>query len=487
MKNSFLLIAILIAFFAVESSAQMNPFKAKEGFNVTLSKAQSSMTNPELLLVAIGNANTGTLPIAPDFNFDTGESTAWIYAFQESDQSLYKAYITVKIPLVGFQVTEIPFDQIAPMLPFQPKGKISSDNWVDSHEMIQTFRLESKVQEYLDGGNEPEIYFIGLFNVADNPILTNGRTYWIIVLHDNNIPLTCAMDAETKEVFCGIQLGDITSFTARQAYPAAKQHASENGLNEPQTLIVMTMKTGLEGIPFTNEFDFQAGTARYWLYHFREKDNPNKMAAFIVWNNGFDGYVIQEIDVDLVMELMPVSPIAPLEDENWPDSDYMINIFNQHQYFSDFLSEHPDPMSYVIGIFTNEDNPQLAPFEPYWGVSIVDDEITRDSIACVMHIESEEIICGKVLSNSENEQTKQMTLYPNPADNTINLKYIAYSHDTRISLISITGSEIFTISKNSNIGENIFRYDIQDIVNGNYYLKVQSGANVQAIPLIIMH
>jgi len=472
--------------FAYESNAQMNPFTAKDGYSSALSKVQVSLTNPELLLVVTGSADQGQLPISPDFDFETGEAMLWIYAFQESDQSAFSAYAVVKVPIIGFQATEIPFEQILPMIPIQPKGKIQSSDWVDSDEMMGIFRTESKVQEYLDGGNVPEAYIISMFNVAENPILPNNKTYWVLSIMDDPLPLTCAMDAITKEVWCGIKLSDIVSFTARQAYDAAKEKAIEKGLIEPQTLMVMTMKTGVEELPITNEFDFDAGTANYWVYHFREKDNPDKMAAFVAWNDNVGGYVMQEMDVNLVMELMPVSPLAPLIDENWVDSDYMVSIYNQHQYFTDFMAEHPDPSSFVIGIFTNEDNPQLEPFKPYWGIAIVDDEESRDSLACVMSLETEEIICGTVLKANE-QYENQLSIYPNPADSFINLKYMAYENKTRISIVNAAGFELFSVLKSNIVGENIFRYNIQNFSNGSYYVKIQSGRSVEVIPLRIIH
>lgn len=486
MRKTIPFIAFFMLLFAYESNAQMNPFTAKDGYSSALSKVQVSLTNPELLLVVTGSADQGQLPISPDFDFETGEAMLWIYAFQESDQSAFSAYAVVKVPIIGFQATEIPFEQILPMIPIQPKGKIQSSDWVDSDEMMGIFRTESKVQEYLDGGNVPEAYIISMFNVAENPILPNNKTYWVLSIMDDPLPLTCAMDAITKEVWCGIKLSDIVSFTARQAYDAAKEKAIEKGLIEPQTLMVMTMKTGVEELPITNEFDFDAGTANYWVYHFREKDNPDKMAAFVAWNDNVGGYVMQEMDVNLVMELMPVSPLAPLIDENWVDSDYMVSIYNQHQYFTDFMAEHPDPSSFVIGIFTNEDNPQLEPFKPYWGIAIVDDEESRDSLACVMSLETEEIICGTVLKANE-QYENQLSIYPNPADSFINLKYMAYENKTRISIVNAAGFELFSVLKSNIVGENIFRYNIQNFSNGSYYVKIQSGRSVEVIPLRIIH
>jgi hypothetical protein len=484
MKRFFPFIAILLLIAAIESNAQMNPFTAKDGFSAALSKAESSLTSPELLLIMTGSADQGQIPISPDFDFETGEAMLWIYVFQEADQSAFRAYVVVKIPVIGFQATEIPFDQIAPMLPVQPKGKVPNDDWVDSDEMLDAFLTESKVQDYLADGNVPEVYFIGLFNIAENPLLPND-TYWAMTLMDNNLPLTCALNAYTKEVSCGIQLSDVVQFTARSAYAAAEEKALEKGLLEPETLAVLTMKTGIEDLPIKNKFDFNAGTASYWVYLFREENNPNKMAAFIAWSDNLGGYVMQDFDADLVMELLPISPIAPLEDINWVDSDYMISVFNQHQYFEDYMTEHPDPWSFVIGVFTNEDNPQMEPFKAYWGIVIVDDEASRDSLACVMSLETEEITCGTVLSTYD-EELSDLSIYPNPADNFINLKYHAYTNETKITIVNSAGFEVFTTIETSSMGKNILRYDIQKLCNGSYYVKVQSGKYVKVIPMRII-
>jgi hypothetical protein len=474
------------AFFtAIDSNAQMNPFTAKDGYSAALTKAEGSLTSPELLLIMTGSADQGQIPISPDFDFETGEAMLWIYVFQESDQSAFRAYVVVKIPVIGFQATEIPFDQIVPMLPVQPKGKVPNDDWVDSDEMMEEFLTESNVQEYLADGNVPEIYFIGLFNIAENPLLPND-TYWAMTLMDNNLPLTCALNAYTKEVSCGIQLSDVVPFTARTAYAAAEEKAVEKGLLEPETLAVLTMKTGIEDLPIKNKFDFNAGTASYWVYLFREENNPNKMAAFVAWSDNLGGFLMQDMDVDLVLELMPISPEAPLEDVNWVDSDYMISVFNQHQYFIDFMAEHPDPWTFVIGVFTNEDNPQMEPFKSYWGIAIVDDQASRDSLACVMSLETEEITCGTVLSTFDEEQS-DLRIYPNPADNMINLKYYAFTNETRISIVNSAGFEVFRTVESKSVGENIFRYDIQKLSNGSYYVKVQSGKHVNVIPLRIIH
>ena len=482
MKKTVILFAILFAFIASETCIA-GSFKAKAGYDAALAKATSSLTNPEFLLVGTGNGNTGALPISPEFNFDTGEAMIWFYIFQESDQSSYKAYIVVEIPIIGFQVTEIPFDQIIPMLPMQPKGKVESDAWVDSDVMITTFKQESKVQEYLNTYPVPSMYFIGMFTIAENQIVPDNNTYWSLILKDEQLPLSCAMDAYTKEVWCGVQLGDIIGFTAKQAYPSAKQRAVDDGLVNPEALMVITMKTGIESIPISNKFDFEKGTANYWIYHFREKDNPGKMSAYVAWNDKISGYTMQQMDVSMVMDLMPVSPIAPLKSENWPDSDYMVNIFNQHDYFNIYMDEHPDPWSYIIGIFVSEDNPQLEPLQAYWAVVIVDDEITHDSLACVMNIDNDEITCGTLFSSVDDVTLDNISLYPNPANESIliNLPESDF-HSTSIILYDIIGNVAIS---NNDISDYSVRLDVSKLSAGVYILKVNTGAKTFVRKVII--
>ena len=482
MKKFALLIAFILLFITFDSNAQIvSKFKAKAGYSTAFEKAEESLDVPELLLVGIGNASTEQLPVDPDFDFETGESMIWIYIFQEKGGTSYKAYVVYKVPIIGLQATEIPFDQLLPMLPIKPEGKIVSDDWIDSDVMITEFKKEDKIKNYLEDNPNPGMYFIGMFNIAENQLLPNNRTYWTITFYDESLPLTCAMDAYTKEVWCEIQLSDFNGFTAKAAFADVKQRAIEEGLENPETLMVMTMKSGIENLPFKNKFDFTNGTSGFWVYLFREKDEAENLKAFVSWQTQSGAYKIQSMSVDLILDMLPVSTISPLENDNWPDSDYMIDVFNQNSYFRDFMQNHPDPWAFEIGIFVNEDNPQMESGQAYWGIAIVDDEETRDSLACVMNIDNDKITCGTIFSDVDEKEITGLTIYPNPARDRIYVDLPqTLSSPLSIYLYDVIGNEIRT---KENINAGTVSLNVRELSAGIYIIKVVDpfGVNVRKI------
>lgn len=484
MKKMYFALVLAILTFTFNANAQVvTKITAKDGYDIASQKAEESLTNPELLLIGIGNANSEQFPVNPDFDFDTGKSMLWIYIFQESGESKFKAYIAYNVPIIGIQATEIPFDQLLPMLPIQPEGSIDNNDWIDSDEMITEFKTEDKIKDYLDNNPNPGMYFIGLFNIAENPMIPNNKTYWSLIFYDEDLPLTCVMDAYTKEIWCGIQFNDFEGFTAKAAFDEVKLQAIDDGIENPETLMVMTMKTGIEGLPFQNKYDFENGTSGFWAYLFRDKNNNENMKAYAAWKMPPSGYKIQEIGVDLVLDLLPVSTIAPLENDDWPDSDYTMDVFNQHSYFNDFITEHPDPWTYEIGIFVNEDNPQIDPFQGYWGIAIVDDETTRDSLACVMNIDNEQIKCGTLFSDVEDYIKESFSIYPNPADEylMISIPEIV-SSSASIVVYDVIGNPVIV---KKSLDEIIKTIDVGHLSSGVYMMKIINNTKILTKKFII--
>ncbi len=123
--------------------------------------------------------------------------------FRSEDGSKTNAYAVTKVKIIGTQVIEIPFSALLEILPYEPKMTIDVKDWIDSDEMIASLKGSSYSGKYFDQHPDPEMFFIGLMVIPDNPKVENDQPYWFNSLLDDMMPLNCAMHAYTKEVNCG--------------------------------------------------------------------------------------------------------------------------------------------------------------------------------------------------------------------------------------------------------------------------------------------
>jgi hypothetical protein len=79
------------------------------------------------------------------------------------------------------------------------------------------------------------------------------------------------------------------------------------------------------------------------------------------------------------------------------------------------------------------------------------------------------------------------TAFPNPAFDQVTVRFNTKSSElVRVSLHSITGTEVMMIAeKNSVVGNNFVDFNVEGVTNGVYFIKVAAGNDVQYQKLLI--
>jgi hypothetical protein len=90
-------------------------------------------------------------------------------------------------------------------------------------------------------------------------------------------------------------------------------------------------------------------------------------------------------------------------------------------------------------------------------------------------------------SSVDDNNTANASVYPNPANGIFNLTYEAAASVSRITITNAAGMQIFSSEENTMQGFNTFNYDVKNLTNGTYFIKVQSGSNVSVITLVVIH
>jgi len=90
-------------------------------------------------------------------------------------------------------------------------------------------------------------------------------------------------------------------------------------------------------------------------------------------------------------------------------------------------------------------------------------------------------------SSVDDNNTANASIYPNPATSIFNLTYEAASSISMITITNAAGMQVFSSEENTTQGFNTFNYNVQNLTNGTYFIKVQSGSNISVIPLVVIH
>lgn len=80
-----------------------------------------------------------------------------------------------------------------------------------------------------------------------------------------------------------------------------------------------------------------------------------------------------------------------------------------------------------------------------------------------------------------NNQALQLTLYPNPASNQINLAFTSEkSEEATIEVYSIDGSKLISLQADVQSGSNQLPVNVSSLVNGNYIVSIKTASGVTA-------
>ncbi|MFU8842786.1 MAG: T9SS type A sorting domain-containing protein, partial [Bacteroidales bacterium] len=78
-----------------------------------------------------------------------------------------------------------------------------------------------------------------------------------------------------------------------------------------------------------------------------------------------------------------------------------------------------------------------------------------------------------------------ISLFPNPAGETLNIRVDEYRMDIQsIEIVSMTGQVVYQMQINAP-GQKEFRIDVADFRNGVYFVKLQDGSETKVGKVII--
>lgn len=86
----------------------------------------------------------------------------------------------------------------------------------------------------------------------------------------------------------------------------------------------------------------------------------------------------------------------------------------------------------------------------------------------------------------EQQLLSSMTLFPNPTDGITNLAINMNERaDVTIQLVDLTGKVIINENKEMNTGENRYSFDVNELTNGMYFIRVTTAGNTQTVKLLV--
>lgn len=194
------LFACLLLCITLSASAQFTAYKAKEGLATAQAMANAAGTNMEVYIVGTASQTFSGVSVA--FDIKTGQATAWLYIFRSKDDpENAKAYGVVKVPILGFQGMEIPYGDIAGMIPVDPKQSLVGSNYMDSDVMLNTMKSDSKLSEAISEDPNTKLSYGA---VAINPIppYIVGDPYWAAVFVSKFKRVQCVLNAKTGALDC---------------------------------------------------------------------------------------------------------------------------------------------------------------------------------------------------------------------------------------------------------------------------------------------
>lgn len=85
--------------------------------------------------------------------------------------------------------------------------------------------------------------------------------------------------------------------------------------------------------------------------------------------------------------------------------------------------------------------------------------------------------CPEIVSIDDQNQNAQISIYPNPSETYISIKYLmSSSENVNIEITDVSGRTIYSINQlNANTGENYYNMDVRNMESGVYYININSG------------
>ena len=188
----------------------LQKFKARAGLeHANQGAVDAGLTNAELLAVGTieGSFSAGEIPVAIEYDEDTGESNAWIFAYREAgDPETLVAIGVIRSPL-GFSSMEIPSDSFEGM-PLDGLEKVN-ENWMDSGEMAAEMNANSEFSAFLQSSGNVKLEGLLLTINKTFDFINMDETYWTGRFSNGPDTLACFVHAISGDVICQLDPSSI--------------------------------------------------------------------------------------------------------------------------------------------------------------------------------------------------------------------------------------------------------------------------------------
>lgn len=260
--------------------------------------------------------------------------------------------------------------------------------------------------------------------------------------------------------------------TYNQNLEFARNLAKEGGLSDPKLILVATATQEIEvlGNKISIDFDFDNGKSEAWIYLFSENGDANKLFAIGVALSMM-GPVQQSVEIDdLNVPGLGYSKNFYIDDYQVINSDSAAKIIKVFTEFADYYNINKPFDRIFVALFVSLDVEGIKNLEPYWGIMMAKGDNRK---ICAVHAVDAEPSCrpeGIVSVEDEFIEGKKMSVYPNPAEDYIDIQNLNISDGFEIFDMYGRKIENFTFS----IATNNLQLNITNLSSGIYFLRAKN-------------
>ncbi len=269
-------------------------------------------------------------------------------------------------------------------------------------------------------------------------------------------------------------------FLPKEGLNTAITKAIEAGVPTPQLKLVATTSQNIPNAPeqLKPEIDPTTGKSAVWLYQFIDKD-VDTLQAFIGVVKfslfGIDQFMGLSIDISLLNMLPNLQ--GTIQQFDWKQTDEVFASILNNQSFKTFATANPNYKfaNSVLGL--NTINPLYELNKPYWMTFIAKDTAQTPDfpMTCTTNALTGATDC--LALNSVDEDNSDVSVYPNPAIDAINIVFNSeIGNQTTISIVDIDGKEIMNYPIHSYDKFNLLQTSF--LPNGEYFLVIYGNTTI---------
>ncbi len=240
-----LALPILFLLFGSEASAQFS-FTALDGIPTAQKKISDSLgAGSKLVAIAtIGNLDVQGIPL--EFNAETGESVAWIYAFSTPSGDIATIAVVRLFAFLAFSIGDVPLPLPDGVLP-----NVETDGeYADSDKMIAQLKTNATYASYRNDFPDYSPSFVVLGQLLGNVDLLPDdfpltQSIWTVSFTgQGDSAMTCFVASKSGQTFC-IERPDFLSVDEEEM--SAHQLALQTMPNPTVEQVTITIES--QGVP----------------------------------------------------------------------------------------------------------------------------------------------------------------------------------------------------------------------------------------------